>query len=138
VSAGSASPEQLRRLNPAGIAAPLGAYSHGVVAPAQGRWLHIAGQVGVGADGSVPPGFAEQAEIAWQNLVAVLAEARMDVNDLVKVTTFVTDASQLPQFAAARARVLGPARPASTLLVVAALARPEWWLEIEAVACRAS
>lgn len=136
MSAASTPSSQLQRLNPAGITAPLGAYSHGVVAPANGRWLHVAGQIGVRADGSLPVGFAEQAEIAWQNLVAVLAAAQMNVNDLVKITTFVTDASGLPQFAAVRTRFLGDVRPASTLLVVAALARPEWLLEIEAVACR--
>jgi enamine deaminase RidA (YjgF/YER057c/UK114 family) len=126
----------LVRLNPDTIAPP-GMYSHGVVAPAAGRWLYIAGQVGVRPDGSSPEDFKGQAQCAWENLVAVLAAADMGVADLVKVNTYLTDRSHVPQFSPIRARFLGDARPASTLLIVASLARPEWFLEIEAVACRA-
>jgi enamine deaminase RidA (YjgF/YER057c/UK114 family) len=124
----------LLRLNPEGIAPPVGLYSQGIVAPAQGRWLHVAGQVGLRPDGTVPPDFAGQADAAWQNLMAVLQAAGMGAANLVKVTTFLTSASDLPQFAPVRARFLGDARPASTLLVVQALARPEWLVEVEAVA----
>jgi len=123
-------------LNPATIAPPVGLYSQGMVAPTQGRWLHIAGQVGLRPDGSVPPDFASQAEVAWQNVLAVLAAADMAPSDLVKLTTYLTDASHLPQFAPVRSRYLGDARPASTLVVVQALARPEWLVEVEAVAWR--
>lgn len=124
----------LQRLNPSTIAAPVGLYSQGVVAPAQGRWLHIAGQVGLRPDGSVPADFAAQAEAAWQNIMAVLAAAQMGPANLVKLTTYLTDAAHLPQFAPVRSRFLGDARPASTLVVVQALARPEWLVEVEAVA----
>ena len=43
--------------NPGTIAAPLGAYSNGVSTPGSGRWLHVAGQVGVRPDGTVPAGW---------------------------------------------------------------------------------
>lgn len=122
------------RLNPPGMAPPAGLYSQGVVAPAQGRWLHIAGQVGLRPDGTLPADFAGQAEVAWQNILAVLQAADMGPANLVKVTTFLTSAADLPQFGPVRARYLGDARPASTLLVVQALARPEWLVEVEAVA----
>ena len=108
-----------------------------MVAPAAGRWLHISGQVGVRKDGGVPEDFKGQAHCAWENLVAVLAAAGMTVADLVKVNTYLTDRSQHPQFSPIRAKFLGDARPASTLVVVAALARPEYLVEVEAVACRA-
>ena len=108
-----------------------------MVAPAAGRWLHISGQVGVRKDGSIPEDFKGQAHCAWENLVAVLAAAGMTVADLVKVNTYLTDRSQHPQFSPIRAKFLGDARPASTLVVVAALARPEYLVEVEAVACRA-
>lgn len=127
----------VQALNPEYMAPPAGLYSQGVVAPAGGRWLHVAGQVGIRPDGSVPPDFEGQAEAAWENVMAVLAAAGMGPADLVKVTIFLTDAAQLPLFGPIRARFLGPARPASTLVVVAALARPEWRVEVEAIACRA-
>jgi 2-iminobutanoate/2-iminopropanoate deaminase len=132
---GAAPARALQRLNPDTVPPP-GMYSQGVVAPADGRWLHIAGQIGVRRDGSSPADFQGQAQIAWENIVAVLAAAGMDVGDLVKVNTYLVDRSHLPQFSPIRARILGEARPASTLLIVAALGRPELLVEIEAVACR--
>jgi 2-iminobutanoate/2-iminopropanoate deaminase len=131
----TSTPSRLQRLNPETVPAP-GMYSHGVVAPASGRWLYVSGQVGVGRDGSCAADFEGQAQQAWQNLVAVLAAAGMGVQDLVKVNTYLTDRAHMPQFSAVRLRFLGEARPASTLLMVAALGRPEWLLEIEAVACQ--
>jgi len=126
----------LQAHNPAASAAPLGAYSNGISAPAGGRWLHIAGQVGVLPDGSFPADFAGQAEAAWQNLVRVLADAGMTTADLVKVTHYLVSAADLKDYNAVRSRHLGSARPASTLVVVHALARPEWRVEVEGVAWR--
>lgn len=122
--------------NPGTIAAPLGSYSNGISAPGGGRWLHIAGQIGVRPDGSLAPDFAGQAEVAWSNLVAILADADMTVHHLVKVNHFLVRASDLPDYNPIRSRFLGEARPASTLLIVAALARPQWWFEVDAVAWR--
>lgn len=126
-----------QKLNPPAIAAPVGAYSHGVLAPATGQWLHVSGQIGVRPDGSLGSGFAEQARLAWENLLAVLAAAHMDASHLVKVTTFMTEAGDLKDLNPVRSAFLGEARPASTLLIVKALARSEWLFEVEAVAYRA-
>ena len=123
-------------LNPDSIAAPVGAYSHGVLAPANGRWLHVSGQIGVLRNGTLAGGFAAQAHTAWSNLVAILTAAEMDVAHLIKVTTFIVNAADLKDLASVRNGFLGTARPASTLLVVAALAKPEWLIEVEAVAYR--
>lgn len=123
--------------NPTTIAAPLGAYSNGIATTAGGQWLHIAGQVGVLPDGSLADGLEAQADAAWRNLLAVLADAGMGVEHLVKVQHFLTDPVDLPAYGAVRARHLGQARPASTLLFVAGLAQPGWKVEIDAVAWRA-
>lgn len=127
----------MKKHNPSTIAAPAGAYSNGVSAPAGGRWLHIAGQVAIDVDGTVPESFEAQAHVAWRNLLAVLADAGMGVADLVKVNHFLVDASDMAAYAAVRAGYLGDARPASTLLIVQALARPAWRVEIDAVAWKA-
>jgi 2-iminobutanoate/2-iminopropanoate deaminase len=126
----------LRPVNPAQIAPPVGAYSQAMLSPGGGRWLHVAGQVGLHPDGTLAEGFAAQAEAVWRNIGAILAAAGMGPQDLVKVTTFLTDPDHLPLFAPIRARHLGDARPASTLVVVRALARPDWLVEVEAVAWR--
>ncbi|WP_442284013.1 RidA family protein [Variovorax sp. M-6] len=127
----------MKKHNPSTIAAPAGAYSNGVSAPGGGRWLHIAGQVAIDLDGTVPESFEAQAHVAWRNLLAVLADAGMGVADLVKVNHFLVDAGDMAAYAAVRAGYLGDARPASTLLIVQALARPAWRVEIDAVAWKA-
>lgn len=126
----------MQQHNPSTTAAPLGAYSHAVSAPGGGRWLHIAGQIGLRADGSLVSGFAAQADAAWGNLVAILADAGMSVHDLVKVTHYLVHSTDLADYNPVRSKHLGDARPASTLIVVHALARPEWLFEVDAVAWR--
>lgn len=126
-----------QKLNPPTIAAPVGAYTHGMLAPAAGQWLYVSGQIGVHPDGSLATGFADQAGRAWENLIAVLAAAGMDERHLVKVTTYLTNAADLKDLNPVRARFLKDARPASTLVIVQALARAEWLFEVEAVAFRA-
>ena len=120
--------------NPSTIAAPLGRYSNGISAPGEGRWLHIAGQIGVRPDGTMAEGFADQAQAAWTNLVAILSDAGMTVDHLVKVNHYLVQASDLADYNPIRTRFLGEARPASTLIVVQALAKAEWRFEVDAVA----
>jgi 2-iminobutanoate/2-iminopropanoate deaminase len=127
----------LKFFNPRASAAPNGVYSHGVIVPANARWLYVAGQTGVRPDRSVPSTVEEQTEVVWQNILAVLAEAGMGVTDIVKITSFLTRQEDYARFAPVRAKYLGAHRPASTLLVVSALARPEFLVEVEAVAARA-
>jgi len=119
---------------PATISAPFGPYSHAVEVPTGSRLLYISGEVGSLRDGTVPEGIEAQAEACWKNLVAILADAGMTVADLVKITTYLVRPEDLAAAGAARARYFGDARPASATLVVAALVRPEWLIEIEAVA----
>src|SRR5262245_10316668 len=76
--------------NPATVAPPVGSYSHAIETPPNARWLTISGQVGVSPDGKVGASAAEQAEQIWKNILAILADAGMGPEDLVKVTTFLT------------------------------------------------
>ncbi len=124
----------IRYLNPASIAAPIGRYTHGVETAPGMRLLHVSGQVGLSPDGKLPKDVAGQAENVWRNIAAILAEAGMGIGDLVRVNTFLVDAAHVGESRAVRLRHLGEHRPASTLLVVAALAAPEYLIEIEALA----
>lgn len=120
--------------NPAAIAPPVGAYSHAVHVSGPGQWLHIAGQIGVDAQGALASGVQSQADAAWKNLLAILADAGMGVQHLVKITTYLVDSKDLPAVNAVRKEYLGECRPAATLVVAKELARPEWLFEIEATA----
>ncbi|HXP31624.1 MAG TPA: RidA family protein [Stellaceae bacterium] len=122
--------------NPAAIAAPPG-YSHGIEMPANARWLYTAGQLGNAKDGKFPADFAAQAEQAWRNLIAVLADAGMATSDLVKINTYLTRREDLAAYREVRTRILGEIKPASTLIVISALAREGALIEIEAVAAKA-
>ncbi len=122
-----------KRINPNERLDALLPYSQAIMVEA-GRTLYVSGQVGINADGTCPAEFPAQAERAFVNLGGVLATAGMDVEDIVKLTVFLTDAADYTKFGGIRAAFLGDHKPASTLLIVAGLARAEWKVEIEAVA----
>ena len=125
----------LKTYNPAGIAGPFGHYDHGVEAVNVSRLLHVSGQVGTASDGTVPADVAAQIECVWKNIEAVLAEAGMTPASIVRTITYILDADYVPLLAAARREHLGADhKAASTTIVVAGLVRPEWKVEIDAVA----
>src|SRR5207249_5557014 len=119
-----------------GVARQIGSYSDAVEVPPNARWLVTAGTPGLALDGSLPKDITGQAELAWTHIVTMLARAEMTVRDLVKVTHYLLRASDIPAYVKVRARFLGDARPASMLLVVPQLVRPEFLLEVEAYAAR--
>jgi enamine deaminase RidA (YjgF/YER057c/UK114 family) len=82
--------------NPPGIAPPFSCYSHGASTQGDARWLYVSGQVGVTTDGVVPDDPEKQIELAWDNLLAVLADAGMTVKDLVKIDGFITRPDLVP------------------------------------------
>lgn len=121
---------------PTGIAPTAANYAHAVLSVGPARLLHTSGIVPIAADGSVPDDLADQARTVWLNLTAILEQARMSVNDIVSVTTYVVVGEPLAPVMAARDAALLGHRAASTLVTVPALARPEWRMEIALVAAR--
>ena len=85
-------------------------------------------------DGTVPETIEAQAEACWQNSVAILADAGMGVQDLVKITTYLVRPEDVATVSAARAKHFGDACPGSATIIVKALVNPAWLIEIEAVA----
>jgi 2-iminobutanoate/2-iminopropanoate deaminase len=126
-----------RKLNPSTIAPPGGRYTHAIEVPPGARWLVVSGQVGVAPDGSTPEDIGGQTENCFRNIAAILADAGMSLADVVKITVFLTREDDIAGFRAARDRMIVEARPASTLVVVSQLVRPEWRVEIEALAAKA-
>ena len=124
--------------NPQSIAAPIGTYSHGIEVPPNTRLLYVAGQVAVRKDGSVPATIDGQTAVAWENVIAILAAAGMKVSDIVKVNQYLTDPGNFPGYAAARSRFLGDHRPASTLVMISALVKPEFLVEVEVVGAKSA
>ncbi len=110
--------------------------AHGVEVPAGARLLFTNGQTGTRPDGTAPETAAEQAEVAFERLRAVLRAARMDFADVVRFDVYFTDRADLQGFVGIRDRVMGAHKPGATFIVVAGLARPELKIEIEAVAAK--
>jgi len=126
----------MNRLLNIGVAQKIGTYSDGIAVPADAKWVFVSGTPGMLPDGSYPDGITAQAEQAWKNVLAILAQAGMGVKDLVKVTHYLVRQEDIKDYVVVRARYLGDARPASMLLVVPGLVKPEILVEIEACAAK--
>ena len=110
--------------------------AHGVEVPVGARLLFTNGQVGTRPDGSTPEATADQAEIVFGRLTAVLQRANMTLGDIVRFTVYLTDRADVKTFVEVRDGLMGDHKPGATLLVVRGLARPELKIEIEAVAAK--
>ena len=101
-----------------------------------GNTLWISGQVALrGAEIIGQNDIEAQAVQVFENLKEVLGAAGAGFDSVVSTTTFMTDrAYSLPVNEVRRRYLTGPVLPTSTLLVVAGLARPDFLVEISAVA----
>jgi 2-iminobutanoate/2-iminopropanoate deaminase len=126
----------LTRITPGAIHPPAANYSHASGVPPEARWLYLSGQVGIAPDGTIPDDAAAQAELCFANIAAILREAAMAPGDLVRLTTYLIDVRDRAGYMAIRDRFVGSPPPASTLVVISALADPRYRIEVEAVAAR--
>jgi len=110
-----------------------GGYAQAVEVTGAARLLHISGQIGVTAAGELAGGFREQCRQAWANLEAQLRAAGMGFDNVVKVTTILTDRRYAMDSREVRQTMLGDRRVASTL-IIAGLFDEAWLVEIEATA----
>ena len=128
-------------VTPKAFGAPLGMYSHGMIAPG-GEIVVVAGQVGMGQGGQVAGGdVVAQTKQALANVRAVVEAAGCAMRDVVRLQTFLTHAEDIPGFMKARAEVFpgyfpDGAYPPNTLLIVSRLVKPELLVEIEAMAVK--
>ena len=110
-----------------------------VVAASGRRTIYTAGQVSIDERGALvgPGDLAAQTVQVMRNVGLALAAAGAGYADIVKITTYVVNYKPEHRAIVGKARAAFFANgtpPASTLVGVAALALPEWLVEIEAVA----
>ena len=98
------------------------------------RWLHTSGTPGVLDNGTFPEGIEAQTRLAWNYILAMLTKAEMTTADLVKVTTSLTNAQDIPAYARVRGEILGDVRPTFMLQIVTQLIKPEVLVEVEVIA----
>ncbi len=126
----------LRHLVPAGIRKPFAKYSHAVEIKPGARLLLCSGQLGIAEDDVIPDGAEAQAELCFKAIGICLAEAGMDFSHVVRINAYVTNRADMAPYMMVRDRYVASPPPASTLMIVSGFTRPEFKVEVEAVAAR--
>jgi 2-iminobutanoate/2-iminopropanoate deaminase len=124
----------LRALVPSSIRPPFARYSHGIAVPAGYRLVVTSGQLGISSDEQIPADCEAQAELCFANIAAILAEDGMTMANVVRLNAYVTGREHMPGYMRARDRQFSATPPASTLVIVSGFTRPEFVVEIEAIA----
>lgn len=125
----------MKIINPDTITSPASNYSQGVAVDATSRRVLVSGQCGVTADGEILSGTSAQLRQAFKNVIAVVEEAGLSRKHIVKVSVFLVSKDDIGLYREIRDEMLEGHTCASTLLIVSALAHPDWTCEIEAEAC---
>ena len=117
--------------------APFSNYAQAVAVEPGARYLFVSGQVGVSLSGDIPGDAAQQHQLAWDNVLAILQASGMDHRNIVDAHVYITDRSHVGLYRETRDRMLKGHKPAATLLVVAGLADPRFVVEVGVVAAAA-
>ena len=113
----------------------VGSYALGVVAPT-GRLVFISGQVAQDAEGKLvgKGDFEAQVRAVFDSIKRLVEEAGGTMDDIVKITTFVTTLDEYPVFSRVRGEYFTGSKPASSTVKVSGLVSEDFLIEVEAVA----
>ena len=125
-----------KTLTSAKLSKPRGVFSHGVSVSGASRLIFVSGMLGRDANGKmVGPGVREQTRQCLENIKAALAEDGASMDDIVKVTVFITNMDDFDGIHEVRRQYFKPDRlPASTMVQISRFTEPDALIEIEAVA----
>ena len=116
-----------------GVYSTGGDWVHALEVRGANRMLFVSGTMGLRPDFTAPPTLDEQLQCVWDNLRAILASGGMTVDNIVRLTSYLRDASYAEANAQARIRALGERRIPTTAIVVQTL-QPDWLIELEIIA----
>jgi enamine deaminase RidA (YjgF/YER057c/UK114 family) len=120
--------------NPAkGIYPATGDYVHAMEVREPQRFLFVAGTMGLDQDGVAGKTLAQQLDLIWSNIRAILASADMTVDNIVRLTSYLRDPAYAEDNANARVKALN-GRVIPTIGIVAQTLSSDWLVEIEVVA----
>jgi 2-iminobutanoate/2-iminopropanoate deaminase len=117
----------------AGVAHQIGHYADAVRVPSGYDQILVSGTPGLAPDGSLAKDMTGQATQAWHNIEAILGQAGASLADIVAVRQWLTDAADIPAYAAVRSTFISH-EPAFMLGVLPGLVRPEFLVEVEVIA----
>jgi 2-iminobutanoate/2-iminopropanoate deaminase len=109
-------------------------FNHAIEVNSAGRILFVSGQVAKMADGTVPAGIMAQTQVALAKLNIILEMAGMTLQNVAKMTIFLVNEADYPDFASVYFPAMPSPAPAATGVVVKALVDPRYLVEIEAIA----
>jgi enamine deaminase RidA (YjgF/YER057c/UK114 family) len=117
----------------AGIYPATSDYAHAIEVREPGRFLFVAGTMGLDENGVAGKTLDEQLDLVWANIRTILASAGMTVDNIVRLTSYLRDPSYAESNATARVRALGQRRIPTTAIIAQTLS-PDWLVEIEVIA----
>jgi 2-iminobutanoate/2-iminopropanoate deaminase len=124
---------KLTKINAAGAPVPAGGYVQAMEVSNASRLLFISGQVPDTIVGATPQDFEAQARLIWQNLIAQLTAASMTLDNLVKVTFYLSDRKYIDGYRKVRQEVL-QGRTVALTTIITGIFDEKWLMEIEAIA----
>ena len=125
---------KLRDINPTdGIYPATQDYIHAMQVTGATKHLFVSGTMGLAEDGSAPASLDDQLELIWKNIRRILAEAEMNISNIVRLTSYLARPEYAAKNQAAREKALGGRVVPTTAIVVTPL-DPYWLVEIELVA----
>ena len=116
-----------------GVYSTGGDWVHAIEVRGAERFLFLSGTMGLDPAGAAGATLDEQLELVWDNIRAILASAGMTTDNIVRLTSYLRDASYAEANAAARLRALGVRRVPTTAIVAQTL-EEKWLVELEVVA----
>ena len=116
-----------------GIYAPTADYAHAIEVREPSRFLFVAGTMGLDPEGVAGKSLDEQLELVWNNIRVILAAADMTVDNIVRATSYLTDASYADPNGVARVAALG-GRVIPTTAIVVETVGSDWLVEVEVIA----
>ena len=101
-----------------------------------GNWLYISGQIALDPDGNVvgKGDMRAQSQRVFENIAAILQQAGGTLDNLVRITAYLTDMSRYQEYNEVRTKFLKGRPPASTTVQVSGLAFEGLLVEVDAVA----
>ena len=115
------------------VYAPVGDYVHALEVRDPARFLFVAGTIGLDPAGTPGATLADQLDLIWSNIRAILASADMTVDNIVRVTSYLRDVAYVGENGAARIAALG-GRLVPTTAIVAETLVSDWLVEVEVIA----
>lgn len=108
-------------------------YVHALAVENVSKHLFVSGTMGLSEDGTPPESLDRQLDLIWQNLRRILTEADMTLDNIVRVTSYLTDKAHVAKNQQARQEALGDHSVPTTAIIVQTL-DPKWLVEIEVIA----